>query len=75
MLYHAAIILLSEINGATGIETQPLNVFDISIQKATEVVPARLQQFLRWSLQSQRAFEGEGLPIDDHKDLKESTVF
>ena len=49
-----------------------LNVSDISIQTATEVVPARLQQFLRWLLQSQRAFEGEGLPIDDHKDLNES---
>ena len=60
--------------GATGIETQPLNVFDISIQKATEVVPARLQQFLRWLLQSQRAFEGEELPIDDHKDLNESVL-
>ena len=60
--------------GATGIETQPLNVSDISIQKATEVVPARLQQFLRWLLQSQRAFEGEGLPIDDYKDLNESVL-
>ena len=58
--------------GATGIETQPLNVSDISIQTATEVVPARLRQFLRWLLQSQRAFKGEGLSIDDHKDLNES---
>ena len=53
---------------------QPLNVSDISIQKATEVVPARLQQFLRWLLQSQRAFEGEGLSIDDAKDLDESVL-
>ena len=44
----------------TSFETQPLNVSDISIQKATEVVPATLQQFLRWLLQSQRAFEREG---------------
>ena len=40
-------------------ETQPMNVSDISIQKATEVVRAKLQQFLRWLLQSQRAFERE----------------
>ena len=55
----------------TSFETQPLNVSDISIQKATEVVPARRQQFLRWLLQSQRAFEREGLPIGNHKDLNE----
>ena len=55
-------------------QTQPLNVSDISIQKATEVVPARRQQFLRWLLQSQRAFEREGLPIGNHKDLNESVL-
>ena len=55
----------------TSFETQPLNVSDISIQKATEVVPATLQQVLRWLLQSQRAFEREGLPIGNHKDLNE----
>ena len=55
----------------TSFETQSLNVSDISIQKATEVVPATLQQFLRWLLQSQRAFEREGLPIGNHKDLNE----
>ena len=55
----------------TSFETQPLNVSDISIQKATEVVPARRQQFLRWLLQSQRAFERERLPIENHKDLNE----
>ena len=60
--------------GATRIETQLLNVSDINIEKAMEVVPSRLQQFLRWLLQSQRAFEGEGLPIDDHKDLNESVL-
>ena len=60
--------------GVTGIETQPLNVSDISIQKATEVVPARLQQFLRWLLQSQRAFEGEQLSIDNSRDLNESVL-
>ena len=47
VLYHAAIILRSEMKGATGIETQLLNVSDISIQKATKVVLVRLQQFLR----------------------------
>ena len=55
----------------TSFETQQLNISDISIQKATEVVPATLQQFLRWLLQSQRAFEREGLPIGNHKDLNE----
>ena len=55
----------------TSFETQQLNVSDISIQKATEVVPATLQQFLRWLLQSQGAFEREGLPIGNHKDLNE----
>ena len=60
--------------GANGIETQPLNISDISIQKATEVVPARLQQFLRWLLQSQRAFQREGLPIGNHKDLNERVL-
>ena len=55
----------------TSFETQLLNVSDISIEKATEVVPATLQQFLRWLLQSQRAFEREGLPIGNHKDLNE----
>lgn len=75
VLYHAAIILRSEMKSVTGIETQPLNVSDISIPKATEVVPARLKQFLRWLLQSQRAsFEGEGLSIDDPKDLNESVL-
>ena len=58
----------------TSFETQPLNISDISIQKATEVVPARLQQFLRWLLQSQRAFQREGLPIGNHKDLNESVL-
>ena len=47
VLYHAAIILRSEMKGATEIETQLLNVSDISIQKATKVVLVRLQQFLR----------------------------
>jgi len=28
--------------GATGIETQPLNVSDISIEKAMEVVPSKM---------------------------------
>ena len=74
VLYHAAILLRREMKSATGIETQPLNVSEISIQKATEVVPARLQRFLRLLLQSQTAFEGEGLPIDDHKDLNESVL-
>ena len=74
VLYHAAIILRSEMKSVTGIETQPLNVSDISIQKATEVVPASLKQFLRWLLQSQRAFEGEGLSIDDPNDLNESVL-
>ena len=60
--------LPSEMKGATGIETKPLNVSDISIQKATEVVPAR------WLLQSQRAFEREGLLIDNHKDLNKSVL-
>ena len=74
VLYHAAIILRGEMKGVTGIETQLLNVSDISIRKATEVVPARLQQFLRWLLQSQRAFEGERLSIDDSRDLNESVL-
>ena len=55
-------------------ETQLLNVSDISIQKATEVVPARAQQFLRWLLQSQRAFEREGLLIGNYKHLNESVL-
>ena len=58
----------------TSFETQPLNVSDISIKKATEVVPARRQQFLRWLLQSQRAFERERLQIGNHKDLNESVL-
>ena len=58
----------------TSFETQQLNIPDISIQKATEVVPATLQQVLRWLLQSQRAFEREGLPIGNHKDLNESVL-
>ena len=58
----------------TSFETKPLNVSDVSIQEATEVVPATLQQFLRWLLQSQRAFEREGLPIRNHKDLNESVL-
>ena len=58
----------------TSFETQLQNVSDISIQKATEVIPARLQQFLRWLFQSQRAFEREGLPIENHKDLNESVL-
>ena len=56
----------------TSFEPQPLNASDITMQKATAVVPARLQQFLRWLLQSQRAFEREELPIGNHKDLNES---
>ena len=68
---------LSEMKGATGIETQSLNVsgFSIQRQKITEVVPPRLQQLLRWLLlQSQRAFKGEGLSIDDHKDLDQRVL-
>ena len=62
--------------GATGVETQPLNVSDLSIQKqkTTEVVPVRLQQLLRQLLQSQRAFKGEGLSINDHKDLDQRVL-
>ena len=45
----------------TSFEIELLNVSDMSIQKGTEVVPARLEQFLRWLMQSQRAFEREGL--------------
>ena len=68
VLYHAAIILRSEMKGATGIETQPLNVSDISIQKATAIFKMVL------AISDQRAFEGEGLPIDDHKNLNENVL-
>ena len=53
---------------------QPLNVSGVSIQKATQVVPARRQQFFRWLLQTQKAFEREGLPIGNLKDLNESVL-
>ena len=72
VLYHAAIILQS-VKWRVALESKHRRwtYFEISLRKATGVVPARLQQYLRLLLQSQRAFEGEGLPIDDHKYLNE----
>lgn len=71
VLYHAAVILRSDMKDSVGIETLPLNVSDVSAEKAKEIVPARLQQFLRWLMQSQRSFEGEQQPIEDLSDWDE----
>jgi len=65
VLYHAAMILRNEIKDVKGIETSPLNVSDLTLEKATELVPSRLQLFLRWLTQSQRVHDTEVAPIDD----------
>ena len=48
-LYHAALILKSEMNEVVGIQTQPLNPEDISFEKMKHLIPDYLSQFLKWS--------------------------
>lgn len=54
-----------------GIETQPLNVSDLSLEKAEEVLPSRLQQFLRWLIRSQRSSEEEQVDIEDQPEAED----
>ena len=48
ILCHAASILKKEIESAKGIETQPLNPANITIDKMKEIVPPNLFQFVQW---------------------------
>lgn len=76
VLYHAAVILRNEIKDVAGIETNPLNVSNFSLEKANKLVPSRLQLFLKWVMQSQRAHDADLSPIEgesqDQSDLKDT---
>lgn len=76
VLYHAAVILRNEIKNVSGIETKPLNVCDLTLEKASKLVPSRLQLFLRWVMQSQKAHDADLSPIEgesqDQSDLKDT---
>lgn len=69
VLYHAALILRSELKEVEGIETQPLNVSDLCAEKANDIIPPELHQFLRWLMQSQRSLNGEQTIISDESDF------
>ena len=71
VLYHAALILRTDMKDTFGTETQPLNVSDLSLEKTKEVLPTRLQQFLRWLLQSQKSFEEEQVAIEDQSEAED----
>ena len=45
VLYQAAIILKEALQSSTGIETTPLNPYDITFEKAKDVVPNTATQF------------------------------
>ena len=48
VLYQAAMILKEALQSSTGIETTPLNPYDITFKKAKDVVPNIVTQFLEF---------------------------
>ena len=62
LLYKAAMIIKSDINGSTGISIQPLHLNDLTSQTSKQVVPESLYWLLRWIISASECFEENPSP-------------
>ena len=63
LLYKAAMIIKSDINGSTGISIQPLHLNDLTSQTSKQVVPESLYWLRRWIISASECFEENPSPV------------
>ena len=73
-MYYATAILQNDLRSVSSMETQPLNIVNISMEKTRELVPETLKSFLYMLVQPEKQFTEQETFCQRHSETERKVL-